>query len=487
MPSAEHTWDAVVVGSGFGGSITAARLAQSGLRVLILERGGWWHNMPGTLPPPGSPGRRSKNALRMLRGVHWATPHVARTVTVAHGGLYELHQFDKISCLVASGVGGGSLVYTDMQVRPPDAYFAAYPPEITAAEMSPHFDSVKRMLGAAPIADRSPRREAFEKALAMADLGPPHHPDLALHSDAPTATDPKAFTRSTLDRNYLPLATGCGAELRALSEVTAIGPHEGGWQIRYRDHAARRTYVESTTRLVLAAGTLGTLRLLFAGRDRHRTLPRLGRALGSRFNPNGDMATLLAGTPKDRGTRTEPTVTALLHRTLAEHTAITGAFGLPLNQFELPKAAARAIDRGTILFSMGSGTMSAQVAFDGHRLHIPEGRADDAHIYHELENDVVRLARGYGAKRIFVNAPFGARSDRAFTVHPLGGASIGTSPADGVVDHTGAVFGHPGLFIADGSILPCAPGTPPSMTIAALAERQSSFIAGYQPTSRKEQ
>lgn len=323
-------------------------------------------------------------------------------------------------------------MYTDMQVRPPDAYFAAYPQEVTAPDMRPHFDAVKQMLGASPSPSRPPRHEAFAKAVAMAGLGQPESPDLALEfsdfADTPAGAHnnggnrppgpdgASSFARSTLDRTYLPLAMKCGAELRPLSEVTAIGPHDGAWQIRYRDHTTHRTYIESTARLVLAAGTLGSLRLLFASRDKHGTLPRLGRALGSRFNPNGDMATLLVGIPALRGLRPEPTVSAVLHRSVAEHTAITGAFGFPLNQFRVPKPLAPVVRRSTILFGMGSGTMSAQVSFDGDELHIAEGRDDDTHIYSELEDDASRLARGYEAKRRFINVPFGARSDRLFTV-----------------------------------------------------------------------
>lgn len=503
MSSTEHAWDAIVVGSGFGGAVTAARLAQGGLRVLILERGDWWPSMPGNWPPLLGRANRRAGASQMLRGIRWSSPRLTRAITIKCNGLYELHQFDKMSCLVSSGVGGGSLVYTDMQVRPPDAYFAGFPPEINAADMRPHFDAVRQMLGAAPVPDQFPGDRAFENALAMSGIGVASYPDLALEFSAPPGISPGAglgasdqptdqdsswmFTRSTLDRNYLPLAIGCGAELRALSEVTAIGPHARGWQVRYRDHRAKRTFIESTTRLVIAAGTFGTLRLLFAGRDKHRTLPRLSRSLGSRFSPNGDMATLLIGGSNHSEIQPKPTVTALLHRNIADHTAITGAFGIPLNQFNFPSLIAPTAGRGTILFGMGSGKLSATVTFDGQELHIREGRDDDAQIYHELENDAVSLARGYGVRHPFVNAPFGARSDRLLTVHPLGGAPIGTTPLDGVVDHTGAVFGHSGLFVVDGSTFPYAPGTPPSMTIAALAERQSSFIASYEPTQHKEQ
>jgi cholesterol oxidase len=73
--------------------------------------------------------------------------------------------------------------------------------------------------------------------------------------------------------------------------------------------------------------------------------------------------------------------------------------------------------------------------------------------------------------------PYGQGARSLLSVHPLGGVAVAESPEDGVVDHTGQVFGHPGLFVADGSLYPEAPGIPPSMTIAALAERQSSFIA----------
>ena len=87
-----------------------------------------------------------------------------------------------------------------------------------------------------------------------------------------------------------------------------------------------------------------------------------------------------------------------------------------------------------------------------------------------------RSLGGLDAKRTFLNIPGGRGSDWLLSVHPMGGASIADTPEHGLVNHAGEVFGNPGLFVADAAAFPSAPGFPPSMTIAALAERQAELI-----------
>lgn len=455
-------WDAIVVGSGFGGSVTAARLAERGLKVLILERGAWRDGGSAVAPP-------EYGLSHLLRGVRWSGVARSASVTLRRSGLFELHQFDRLSCVVASAVGGGSLVYTDMQVPPPDAYFDALPAEFTAAEMRPHLDTVRTMLSSAPVPNIPHKARAFERALTTAGLGAAHFPDLALGFD-----DPHRPTRSTMGTTYIPLALRHDATLRAMSEVTAIDHHRTGWRVRYRDHRQGRSYVESAPRLILSAGTLGTMRLLFAARDRHRSLPLLSSALGTGFTPNGDMLTLMHRTGERIAGDTGPPVCAYRSETVDGRMFLTTEAGVRLHHLALP---ARLLPRTAVLVNMGTDRIAADITYDGHNLHIAVDRDADAEIYDRMSEHAHRIAAGYRAKRSMINTPFGATSRRLFSAHPLGGAPIADTPADGVVDHTGQVHRYPGLFIADGSILPSAPGIPPSMTIAAFAERQTTFIA----------
>lgn len=461
-----RSWDAIVVGSGFGGAVTAARLAEQGLRVLILERGAWRDGDPGIAPA------QVHGTSHLLRGVRWSVGSRSAAVTIRRSGLYELHQFDHLTCVVASGVGGGSLVYTDMQVRPPDAYFDAFPADITAADMQPHLTAVHTMLAPTPVAPIPQKVRAFEDALATAGLGPAHLPDLAMG-----VRDSGHPTRATMSTTYIPLAMRHDATLRSMSEVTAIDRHPTGWRVRYSDHASGKSRVESAPRLVLSAGTLNTLRLLFTARNRHQTLPLLSSTLGRGFTPNGDMLSVMHRTRTRIASDQGPPISAYRAETVDDREFLTAEVGIRLHHLAPPAPVTRRLPRTALLFGMGADRIAAQVTHDGRNLHVDLDRGADPAIYERIAEHARKIINGYGARHSTINAPFGVASQRLTSVHPLGGVPIADTPADGVVDHTGQVHGYRGLFVADGSILPRAPGIPPSMTIAALAERQASFIA----------
>jgi cholesterol oxidase len=323
MDNPEH-FDAVVVGSGFGGSVMAYRLAEAGKRVCLLERGKRY--------PPGSFAR----SPREMSDNFW-DPGDGRH------GLFQVWSFEGIDSIVASGLGGGSLIYANVLIRKDENWFVRRRPDggydpwpVTRAELDPHYARVEQMLAAQPYPfDEPPYRDtpktlAFKEAAERAGL---HWslPNLAITfgspADNPIPGEPirdadggttdnlhhrarstcrlcgecdigcNYGSKNTLDYNYLSEANKLGAELRDGCEVRTVAPRTGGgFTVEYVEHdvddtgrGADRTAphrVEITSdRLILAAGTFGTTYLLLKNRDH---FPRLSWRLGHYFSGNGD-------------------------------------------------------------------------------------------------------------------------------------------------------------------------------------------------------
>jgi cholesterol oxidase len=319
--SDEH-FDAVVVGSGFGGSVTAYRLAEAGKRVCVLERGKAY--------PPGSFPRTPAAMARNF----W-DPSEGRL------GMFDVWSFSGIDALVSSGLGGGSLIYANVMIRKDEHWFVRDDREywpVTRADLEPHYDRCESMLGvrkypidSEPYAS-TPKTRAFRQAAER--LGYDWFlPDLAItfanEGEKPVPGEPireahpnlHGRTRTTcrlvgecdvgcnygsknsLDYTYLSAAVRYGADLRTLSEVRSFAPRPGGgFQVTYVRHDAEREGTPTRThdpsvlppvtittdRLILSAGTFGTTYLLLRNRD---ALPGLSRALGTRFCGNGDLLT----------------------------------------------------------------------------------------------------------------------------------------------------------------------------------------------------
>jgi cholesterol oxidase len=501
----QSAFDVIVVGSGFGGSVCAARLAEKGMRVLVLERGPWWGPLQREHPdsdrrdlPRGVLGSR-----KLLRNVRVSRRRRTREWLLNADGMLEFHCFSHLNALTASGVGGGSHVYTSILEKPSSVFFDAFPDEITSKEMQPYYDRVREMLRPAPPPEPAEKVRAFTQALVAAGLPVPDYPALtvvwgenperprtvinAAGIEQSTSTGRgDAFvgcddgSKTTLDLTYIPVAQRYGAQLRPLCEVVATGAAAGGgYWVRYRDHRSAEERIESAPRLVLAAGALNTQRLLFDARDGHRALPRLPATLGSRFSPNGDYVALLWKTALLEDTARGPSVGAIA-RIIGDggiERHVMGELGLPLHALPLPGFLRRGLRRSTFLFCMGRDASSGATAFDGAGITTSLGRSFDPALYAAFEEAITRTARHYRPRRTILNFLAGRGAEGLFTVHPLGGCSIGRTERDGFTDHRGQVFGHPGLFVADGSLYPRSPGIAPSMTIAALAERLAALMA----------
>ncbi len=499
-----------MIGSGFGGAAVACRLARSGARVLVLERGRPW-------PPQDFP-----RTPRQWRGALWA-PRDGRY------GLFETHRFRGLDALVSSGLGGGSLIYANVILRKDPATFAADGLPLDAAELAPYYDRAEAVIDPHPYpwADRTPKTRALLDAAAAAGLDgglPPlaiafgSRPGEALapapdvHGGVPRescrlcgACDVgcRYGAKQTLDFTYLALAQEAGAGIRCCCEARVLAPEGAGWRVGYRQHLPAREgrrpelldpVAEAerevlADRVVLAAGTFGSTALLLRNRA---GLGPLSPRLGHGFSGNGDLLMFLRRADRMLDPATGPVITASVAvgdgrspsgRGFLIQDAGAPAFSEWLWQaLEAPRDVWRAVRRrraaeafGTArasaammpLLAMGRDVPGGRMELDGDELTLRWRPGASSAYYDGVEDTARRLGDALGAT---VRRPLG-RYTRLISVHPLGGCPMGADADRGVVDDRGRVFGQHGLFVADGSILPGPVGVNPSLTIAALAER----------------
>jgi cholesterol oxidase len=336
----QQRYDVVIVGSGFGGAIAACRLAQAGRSVCVLERGRRWEK--GAFP----------RTIGQLRRAFWDNAHPEKSP-----GLFDYRSFRTIDVLQASGVGGGSLVYFNVQLEAPARVFArGWPQAITRQVLDPYYRLVQEMLDAVPLNPPQgralpPRTQAFLQAAqgagTAADLvkiavytGPerrnPHGGMLqsACVYCGNCGLGCHVHAKNTLDLNYIPLAERHGAVVKPLHLVEKLEPIDDGYRVTYRDLAAagdasRQTGVVMGKQVIVAAGSLGSTELLLRCRDEHRTLPKLSQTLGQHFSGNGDF--ILAGTrsPSDVNPSEGPSITAAADFSADDYTITIEDLGYP--------------------------------------------------------------------------------------------------------------------------------------------------------------
>ncbi|WP_296667918.1 GMC oxidoreductase [Demequina sp.] len=315
--------EVVVVGSGFGGSVAAFRMAEAGRSTIVLERGKAY--------PPGS---FARNPYEMSRAFWEPKDHLF--------GLFDVRSFRKIEAIVSAGLGGGSLIYANVLLRKDEHWFVHDSPlpgggyehwPVTRADLDPHYDAVERMLSPTPspypdLPKSRALREAAQ-AIGLESFPPPLAVTFAPPGGAPA---PKQIipepsygnihgttrltcrlcgecdigcnegSKNTMDHTYLSAARHHGADIRPLCEVTSVAPVDGGGfevsYVQYGDEADELGRRSQTVRRILCAqvflgaGSLGTTALLLRNRV---NLPGLGRALGTRFSGNGDLMTFAMG------------------------------------------------------------------------------------------------------------------------------------------------------------------------------------------------
>jgi len=531
------SWDYIIVGSGFGGSVSALRLTEKGYRVLVLETGRRLRT--GDFP------RTNWNLKRFF----WLPQ-------VGFRGLFKMTFLGHVTALSGVGVGGGSLVYANTLPIPKDPFFAAPSWSGLAdwkAELAGPYRTALRMLGAArnpslthpdevlrEVGRELGREDTFEPTEVAVYFGKPGEtvPDPFFNGHGPERTGCTLCggcmlgcnhgAKNTLDKNYLHLAEKRGLQIEADTEVTWVRSLAGGgYEVEARQGTralsalnARRTY--RTQNVIFAGGVLGTVPLLLKLKERADGLPKLSDRVGDFVRTNSEVLIGVVTPRRDRDLSQGIAIGSILHTDEHSHLepvrypAGAGFFRtlmLPLAPGDtLPQRLASALGR---MVRHPLQTLRAYLVPDWakYTMILLYMRTVEGHIR-------MRLGRGLrtGFLRGAVTRPGDGPPAKAWapeatdlaqrvarhldgypsslltetllgiptTAHILGGAPMGDSSETGAIDHRHRLFGYEGLFVIDGAAISANPGVNPSLTIAALAERAMGFIppkAEAAPTS----
>ena len=526
MPEA-YDYDFIVIGSGFGGSVSAMRLSEKGYSVCVIERG-----------------RRYRT--EDFPKTNWNLRKFLWMPKMKLLGIQVLTLFKNILILSGSGVGGGSLVYGNALVEPGDAFYNAESwKELRnwKETLAPCYAEAKRMLGVvrnthATITDETlldvAREMKRDHTFRMLDVG------VFFGEPEKTVPDPyfggsgpdragcnfcggcmvgcRYNAKNTLDKNYLYFAEQNGTKIVPDAQVYNIVPiQEGkaGFEVFFQDPSAwlnkkkRRLTARS---VVVAAGALGTMDLLLRCKEVEKTLPKMSNMLG--YNARTNSETLLGVTTRDKTinfsegigissgfnpddvTYLEPvrypdgsSFMKFIAGPMTEGRSwfvravkfITNIFLHPLDSFHLIFHLNWA--RRSIIFLVMQ-TLDTRLHFSMKRSLVPfprvklvtapdKGKRISAYIQvaYDVAKRFSKKVRGIPQSTIteaVLNIPA--------TAHILGGCVIGKDAAHGVVDEHCRVFGYENLYVVDGSVVPANLGVNPSLTITALAEHAMSGI-----------
>jgi cholesterol oxidase len=520
-------FDVIVIGSGFGGAITSCRLQQKGYRVLVLERGRRWDktNFPRA---PGDAWIWDSDKPEHCNG--WLElrtfPHMSVAVGAAVGGGSLIYANISREAPRARFAKGWPPEITYDELKPHYDTVKAF---MNVREV-PDNQWTARMRLMKDGAESVGLGDKFRKLELAVNFDETWTYDQLSKGPAATVSKPNAHgaeqgtcvhlgncdigcdvhAKNTLDRNYLFVAEKAGADVRPLTLVTNIEPLAGGgYRVSFdRLENGERVSGSETARLVIvAAGSLGSTELLLRCRDVTGSLPNLSPFLGKDWSSNGDFLTPALYEGRECSPTEGPTIASAIDLYDGDPDATFwiqdgGLPNLAADYFGRKVAdPATGFETKVLLESMQAllrrdeplkGVMpwfAQGVDAANGVLSLGPRSAADPRLRLQLDWEIERsrevidaivemhkrLSRATNGEPLV--PPTWTLFKDLITPHPLGGCNMGVDAATGVVDHAGRVFGYPGLYVADGAIVPEALGVNPSRTIGALAERVASLIA----------
>ncbi|MFO1471554.1 MAG: GMC oxidoreductase [Turneriella sp.] len=518
MASLQKEYDYVIIGSGFGGSVSALRLSEKGYKVLVVEKGKWFK--PEDFP----------KSNWQLRKWLWLP-------TLKMFGLFKMTIFRHVTIFSGVGVGGGSLVYANTLPVPKKGFFNSSSWSHLAnweKELKPHYATALRMIGAA----ETPRVFDGDDVLRSIakDLGREkdyNHTNVAVYFGKPGITVKDPFfkgkgperagciycggcmlgcthnAKNTLDKNYLYLAQGYGAEILAEREVVDVKPISDGdnrYEVTFKNS---RKYFGKTEKVraggvIFAGGVLGTIKLLLELKKK-KSLPKISDRLGYGIRTNSESLLGVTTERRDIDFAKGVAIGSILH--VDDHTHLevvrypegSGFFRLAMVPAVLGSNVF--VRFGRVLWQYLSHPLKYLKAYV-----VPDwAKYTQIMLFMQSLDSTMRLTRGWLRMKTALDQGAAPTSDipmahdlakkfadktkgavhalatealtgLASTAHILGGSCMGDSAATGVIDSSNRVFGYDNMYICDGSMISANIGVNPSLTIMALSERAMSLI-----------
>jgi cholesterol oxidase len=519
------TYDFVIIGSGFGGSVAALRLVEKGYRVLVLEKGRRFQ--PGDFPK-----------------TNWDLPRWMWMPEIGWRGFFKMSFFSHVTVVHGVGYGGGSLVYANTLPVPGASFFQTGSWAGLAdwqAELAPHYATAQRMLGATQNPKLYYADEVLRDVGRDMGKGDSFSPtDVAVYFGEPGKTVPDPYfggkgpdrtgciecgacmtgcrfgAKNTLDRNYLYLAERLGLEVETETEVVSVRPaRAGGYDVEARKGlppGSREARTFSTKNVIFAGGVMGTVELLLRLKADPEALPGLSDQVGNYVRTNSESLIEVVSEKRDHDFSKGIAIGSILETDEKSHVEptrygegsgffrlfvaphVSGATGLGrlanlattlvrhpirfLRALTVPDFSKYSIIllymrtlEGTLRMKLGRSITTGFAT--GVVTEVSEGPTPTASIPEatDIAQRVAAKVNGFPVSLV-TETTLGIPT----TAHILGGACMGGAPSEGVIDKDHRVFGYDGLYVIDGSTISSSPGVNPSLTITALAERAMSLI-----------
>ncbi|MFD2518967.1 GMC oxidoreductase [Salinimicrobium flavum] len=511
----QQEYDYIIIGSGFGGSVSALRLSEKGYRVLVIEKGKWFkaEDFPKT---------------------NWNLKKWLWVPELRFFGIMKLSIFRHIAVISGTGVGGGSLVYANTLPVPKKAFYTTGSWKELAnweTELKPFYQQALKMLGA------TPNPKLFDGDLALKqmaqEIGREEHfeaPDVAVYfgKENETVKDPyfdgkgpdrtgcnfcggcmtgcRYNAKNTLDKNYLWLAQQNGAEILAENEVFEVKPSGAGYEVRTRSSTAffPKKKKFRAKGVIFSGGVLGTIKLLL--KLKASSLPKLSDKLGHDIRTNNETLISVSTADKEKDLSKGVAIGSLLHTDGNSHLEIvryskgSGFWKL----LHLPMASGK--NPVSRMLHISGQLFSSPLAWFKTYFINSWSRSTTVLLFMQSIDSTLKLKRnffgslstglGQGEKptsdipeskeltRRYSKIINGKATSFALeslagiptTAHILGGAVMGNNASEGVINSSNEVFGYKNMYVIDGAMISANPGVNPSLSITAIAERAMSLI-----------